>query len=213
MRTHRLVLSLILRPAVVTGFACLAILAAGGVVRAQNPVTTTDLTRLDTTADDIAKRADALKTTDPTLATDVTKSLADLRDDITYLKVKLRRGEPVSRDEYTTLHDKLETLRVRAQGEKVTAQPVLPPAGRVLTVQVGTQLDVRLQTPLNSGTTKVEQRFEATTLLDLKVNDEVVVPAGSVVRGFVSSVSPAGRLDRRGSMTLSFDQVGLASTT
>ena len=120
MRTHRLVLSHILRTAVVMSVACLAILALGLGVRAQTPVSTADLTRLESTADDIAKRADALKTTDPTLATNVTKTLVDLRDDITYLKVKMRRGEPVTRDEYTTLHDKLETLRVKAQGEMVT---------------------------------------------------------------------------------------------
>lgn len=179
-----------------------------GVVRAQAPVTAAEIARLESTAGDIAKRADALKATDPTLSTDVSTKLADLRDDITYLKVKQRRGETVSRDEYNVVLDRLETLRIRATGEKVTAQPVLgAPEGRVWTVPVGTEIDVRLQTPLDSSTTKVEQRFEATTILDVKVSDATVAPAGSVVRGFVSSVNPAGRLDRRGSMTLSFDQI------
>ena len=50
----------------------------------------------------------------------------------------------------------------------VTAQPVAATIRiAVVTVPVGTELDVRLQTPLNSGTAKVEQRFEATTILDL----------------------------------------------
>jgi hypothetical protein len=35
----------------------------------------------------------------------------------------------------------------------------------------------------------------------------VVIPAGSEVRGFVSSVRPAGRIDRTGSLTLSFDEL------
>jgi hypothetical protein len=70
------------------------------------------------------------------------------------------------------------------------AQPVLEPIAVV--VPVGTQMDVRLQTPLNSGTAKIEQRFEATTILDLKIGDALPIPAGTVVRGFVSSVSPAG---------------------
>ena len=33
------------------------------------------------------------------------------------------------------------------------------------------------------------------------------VPAGSVVRGYVSAVQPAGHIDRTGSMTVSFDQI------
>ncbi len=189
-------------------FSVVVILGLAGVLRAQTPVTAADIAKLESTAGDIGKRADALKATDPTLSTDVSTKLADLRDDITYLKVKQRRGETVTRDEYNVVRDRLETLRIRATGDKVVAQPVLdPPAARVWTVPVGTQMDVRLQTPLDSSTAKVEQRFEATTILDVKVNTDTVVPAGAVVRGFVSSVSPAGRLDRRGNLTLSFDQI------
>jgi hypothetical protein len=66
---------------------------------------------------------------------------------------------------------------------------------------------VRLQTPLTSRTAKLEQRFEATTVLDLVQSRDVVLPAGSVVRGFVSSVRAAGKIDRTGSLTLSFDEV------
>ena len=36
------------------------------------------------------------------------------------------------------------------------------------------------------------------------------MPAGSIVRGFVSSVRAAGKIDRRGSLTLSFDELRIA---
>lgn len=72
---------------------------------------------------------------------------------------------------------------------------------------VGTELDVRLQTALNSGTAKVEDRFEATTLVDLEQDGGVLIPAGSVVRGVVTDVKSAGRVERKGSLALSFDQV------
>ena len=198
MRPFRAILALIL------------VVGVAAVLRAQTPVTSADLTKLEATADDIAKKADGLRTSDPTLAAGITKKLTDLRDDITYLKVKMRRGETVSRDEYTLLRDKLETLRITAQPERVMAQPVLEPIAVV--VPVGTEMDVRLQTPLNSGTAKVEQRFEATTILDLKIGERLPIPAGTVVRGFVSSVSPAGKLDRRGNMTLSFDEILLGKS-
>lgn len=75
------------------------------------------------------------------------------------------------------------------------------------TIPVGQELDVRLQTPLSSSTAQAEQRFEATTAVDLMQGDAVLIPAGSTVRGVVSSVEAAGRIDRTGRLTLSFDQL------
>ena len=74
-------------------------------------------------------------------------------------------------------------------------------------IPVGQELDVRLQTPLSSETATVEQRFEAVTVVDLMQNGRVLVPAGSIVHGVVSAVKPAGRIDREGSLTLSFDRI------
>ena len=71
----------------------------------------------------------------------------------------------------------------------------------------GTELDVRLQAPLNSGTSQVEDRFEATTLVDVSVSGRVAVPAGSVVRGVITAVEPATRTNRTAKLTVSFDQV------
>jgi hypothetical protein len=75
------------------------------------------------------------------------------------------------------------------------------------TIPVGQEMDVRLQSTLSSETATVEQRFEATTAVDLTQNGRVLVPAGSVVRGIVSGVDKAGRLDRSGSLTLAFDRM------
>lgn len=74
-------------------------------------------------------------------------------------------------------------------------------------VPVGQELDVRLQTPLSSETSTVEQRFEATTVVDVMQNGRVLIPAGSIVRGVVADVKRPGRIDRQGSLTLSFDQI------
>ena len=62
-------------------------------------------------------------------------------------------------------------------------------------VPVGQELDVRLQTPLSSETSTVEQRFEATTVVDVVQNGRVLIPAGSIVRGVVADVKLAGRDD------------------
>jgi hypothetical protein len=194
-----------------------AVLAAAAAF-AQAPVTAADITRLETTASEIDRNIAALKPGDPTLAASLEKSLLELREEIAYLKVKLRREEVVGRSEYSALRDRLETLRVKAQGpqdRKVSADPVVQddPIARAYVVPVGTELDVRLQDPLNSGTAKVEQRFEATTAADFLMRNELVIPAGSVVRGFVSSVRAAGHIDRRGSLTLSFDEIRIGNSS
>lgn len=194
--------------------AAALVVAVATAAWAQAAVTEGDIKRLETTAGNIEHATGMLQKTDPTQAAEVGKQLATLREEIVYLRVKLRR-EGVTRAEYADVRDRLETLRVRATGEKVTAQPVVagdPIAGdRVWTLPVGTELDVRLQTALSSSTARVEQRFEATTAVDLKIQDATVLPAGTVVRGFVGSVRPAGRVNRQGSLTLAFDEIVLAS--
>lgn len=80
-------------------------------------------------------------------------------------------------------------------------------------IPVGQELDVRLQTPLSSETSTVEQRFEATTVADVVQNGRVLIPAGSIVRGVVAEVKRPGRIDRQGTLTLSFDQIEVRGRT
>ena len=100
----------------------------------------------------------------------------------------------------------------------VTEQPVAPPPPderrlppepviRAVEVPVGTELDVRLSSGLNSGKVAVEDRFEATVLDSVTVGGRVAIPAGSVMRGIVTAVQPATRTNRTSRMTLNFDQV------
>ena len=92
-------------------------------------------------------------------------------------------------------------------GTSVPTEPTQVSSDRRGEVPVGQELDVRLQEPLSSDTATVEQRFETTTVVDLKQGDRVLVPAGSVVRGVVRSVDDADRVDRSGRLTLGFDQL------
>jgi len=201
-----------MRLTVMALMALMALILTTGTVWGQATVTAADVERLDAATAAIEKQMAVLKTSDPTLAADVEKSLTGLKEEVVFMRVMVRRGGNVSRADYNGVRDRLETLRVKSLGQRVSAQPILTddpitPAARVWTVPVGTEIDVRLQTALNSGIAKVEQRFEATSLVDLKIGNDVVLPAGTVVRGFVGSVRPAGRVERRGSMTLAFDEI------
>jgi hypothetical protein len=92
-------------------------------------------------------------------------------------------------------------------GTTAQSGPTEVASGQRGSIPTGTELDVRLQTALSSETAKAEQRFEATTAVDVQQDGRVIIPAGSVVRGVVSSVNPADRLNRAGSLTLSFDRL------
>lgn len=80
-------------------------------------------------------------------------------------------------------------------------------------IPTGTEIDARLQTQLSSATAQVEDRFEATTVADLYRGNDVLIPAGSVVRGVVRTVDRATRTDRKGQMTVSFDQITVRGRT
>jgi len=98
--------------------------------------------------------------------------------------------------------------------QRATPITTTPPAGptevnasRRGVVPAGQELDVRLQTPLSSETATREMRFEAVTAVDITQDGSVLIPAGSRVRGVVTDVKRPGRIDRVGSLTLSFDQL------
>src|SRR5262245_44285482 len=127
-----------------TAHAIGALVLATGLA-AQTAVTAADIGRLDTTIAGVEKQIAALQPADRTLATEATKTLDELRDETTYLRVKLRRDGNVAPSEYAEIRDRLETLRVRVQRQqRVSAQPVLAgdPTDRRASLPVGTELDV-----------------------------------------------------------------------
>jgi hypothetical protein len=143
-------------------------------------------------------RADALKV-----------RLQDLQDEIIYLKVKQRKEGFVQRREFADVRDGLDDLRAEVQ-TALSPRPVSQRssvAPSVMEVPVGTEMDVRMTDSLDSGKAMVEDRFEATTVADVQVNGRVAIPAGSVVRGVVTAVSPGTHTNRTARMTVSFDQV------
>src|SRR5262245_16072728 len=80
----------------------LGALTLSSPVLAQNQptVSATDLTQLESTVIDIRARVSTLRTADPTLAAEIDRSLKDLEDEVTYLRVKMRREGSVTREEY-----------------------------------------------------------------------------------------------------------------
>jgi hypothetical protein len=179
-------------------------------VAAWAQATQADLDALQVQVATVEQRIERLRETDATRASTLSRDLDLVRDDVAYLRVRLRRESTVPSSEVTAVRDRLTALERDASG---TALREAEPSQRSGEIAVGQELDARLQTPLSSQTAEVEDRFEATTLVDLYQGSTLMVPAGSVMRGVVSGVERASRVDRRGSLTLTFDQMTVAGRT
>jgi len=224
-------------------FLLTAFAASSRPAAAQSDVSSADIQRLQDNIYDASRDVAQMRSRDASLASQLQSELDDLRDEATYLKVKVRKHETISRSEYADVRDRIDSVRSRARGDAAGANstsstqthesrtsdsrtsasrstgsrsdesPSQSGSGTVRTqspneVPVGTEFDVRLQNSLSSGTAQVEDKFEATTLVDLRdQNNRVLVPAGAVMRGVVSNVQKATRTERKGSLTVAFDRV------
>jgi TolA-binding protein len=208
--------------------------------------TAADVQRLQDQVYNVDREISRLRTSDPQRVSQLQSELDDLRDEVVYLRVKLRREGTLSRNDYTDVRSRLDDLRGRVRdaggntrdttrdttGQTSTGsgrtqsdtegtyEPRSSTADRTAdrgrrtagtsVIPVGQELDVRLQDTLSSDRNQVEDRFTATTVVDLEVDGRVVIPAGAEMRGVISSVHPAGRVDRKGSMTVSFDELTIS---
>ena len=205
--------------AVVVG--ALAMVPVSAAQGSSPAVTEDDLLRLQIEVHDARSTVDALQARDAALAGELENVLDEISDETVYLKVRLRKEGSAPRADYQALVDRLALVAARASGRE--AQPAgsagltgLPEARATSgagylpsEIPAGQQLDARLRTELNSKTAQVEDRFEASTLVDLYKDGRLVVPAGSVLRGVVSAVDRAGRFDRGATLKLNFDQITL----
>jgi len=226
-----------LRHRVLLSALALSILVAPVYAQQSSSVTQADVQRLQDNVYLADRDISQLRSRDATRATQLVTELDDLRDEVVYLKVKLRKERTLSRTEYADVRDRIEDLRSRARGDNATAaapvaparvepnpvpRPATPPSSTststtasprstsgisALEIPVGTEVDVRLQNTLNSGTAQVEDRFEGTTVADINIDGRVAIPSGSVVRGVITAVEPGTRTNRTAKMTVSFDQV------
>jgi TolA-binding protein len=231
---------------------------------AQTNVSTTDIQRLQDQVYEASTDISRIRSSNADMAARLESTLDDLRDEVVYLKVKLRKDGSVNRSEYADVRDRLQDLRSRARADARSGdaagwrtnsdsgtgtaagtrggitggtvddrsrsdqstrdqttrdqstrdqsdrnQSTRDQGTRTGTsaIPAGQEIDVRLENELSSDNAQVEQRFEATTVADLYRGNEVLIPTGSVLRGVVSSVQKAGRVERKGSLTVSFDQV------
>jgi hypothetical protein len=183
-----------------------AVLFAGSVTFAQ---TAADMATLERRVEDAQAAYDRAQTAGDDI------ELREIQDDLAYLRVKARRGMTVTNTERRELGQRIDRFMTRISaantGVRGRAQrgnrdgAMTGRNGREL--PAGTEVDVRLVTRLDSKTAQLEDKVEASTMVDLYQGDRLLVPAGSIIEGYVSSVDRASRTDRKGEITVMFTKL------
>jgi hypothetical protein len=137
----------------------------------------------------------------------------EIREDVTFLKVKMRRaqrdglsGTGVSvrevedvRRSVGQLQDDIDRSFGEAHGHEDTRDAA------VLRLPEGTAVRIRLETALSSRTAKAEERFDATVYSPVRFEGRLAIPTGTRVRGYVRQAEPAHRPSKAGQLDLDFD--------
>jgi peptidoglycan hydrolase-like protein with peptidoglycan-binding domain len=75
------------------------------------------------------------------------------------------------------------------------------------TLPADTIINMRMNQTLSSRTSRVGDRFTATVADPVSVNGRDVIPAGTVIEGSVTQVTPAKRMSRAGTIAVEFDSI------
>jgi len=66
---------------------------------------------------------------------------------------------------------------------------------------------MRMDTTLSSRISRVGDKFTSTVAIPVYVNGQVAIPAGSIVEGRVTQVTPAKRMSKSGMLAVEFDEL------
>lgn len=73
------------------------------------------------------------------------------------------------------------------------------------TVPEGTVISLRIDDDLSSRTSHVGDKFAATVTIPVYVGGRTVIPAGAIIEGSVTGVTPAKRMSKSGTISVGFD--------
>jgi hypothetical protein len=100
---------------------------------------------------------------------------------------------------------RLQTAATLAAQDNGANAAVVGPVFATYTLPQNQYFRLRMNQSLNSGTTHMGERFQATVVTPVYASGVEVVPAGSIIEGRVTSVSPARTRGREGQIGVQFD--------
>ena len=136
------------------------------------------------------------------------EQLDELRDEVGYLRVALRRGLTVEEWEYRLVEGRLLGLReaVRRLDARSHERGLV---GGALQIPSGTELRLVLPDRLDAPTTSKEVWFDATTLTAVAHENRVLIPAGSVIRGSLRRLDRGSRTDGGDDVVVSLREIAV----
>jgi hypothetical protein len=134
----------------------------------------------------------------------------DIREEVIYLKVKMRRQQSAGREGTGVLYDEVVDVQRSIRDLRADLERAFGGAhGREARLPAGTEILVRLEEGLSSKTARVEDRFEASVFHPVRADGWVAIPAGMAVRGTVKYVEAARRPSKEGRLELAFNTLYL----
>lgn len=94
-----------------------------------------------------------------------------------------------------------------------TATRTAPARARTVTIPDGTTLDVELSSALASDTSRVEQDVTGTIDSAVVIDEATVIPAGSRLRGYVTSAQDSGKVKGRAELGFRFTSLTVGPVT
>ena len=103
--------------------------------------------------------------------------------------------------------------RREPRGEAPAATRTAPARARTVTIPDGTTLDVELGSTLASDTSRVEQDVTGTIDSAVVIDEVTVIPAGSKLRGYVTSAQESGKVKGRAELGFRFTSLTVGPVT
>lgn len=132
----------------------------------------------------------------------------EVREDVTYLKVKMRRQQQQGAPGTGVLYDEVADVRRSIANLREDMESAFGLTGEAR-LSEGTQIFVRLDEPVSSKTARREDRIEASVFRPVRTGATLAIPAGTRIRGIVRDAAPAERPSKGGRLELEFDSLYL----
>ena len=142
-----------------------------------SPVTPADIQRLQDNVFQAAMDIQQLRGRDAARAAQLQSQLDDLREEVIYLKVKLRKDGTLGRSEYSTVRDRIEDIRTQslAGGGNTTSSATSAPAGRPAAAAPAAPAPAPAPVPARPATTTAvraaDNEIPAGTELDVRLTN------------------------------------------
>ena len=185
-------------------FLVMALSAVSSSVQAQG----VDARRLDELKDAVQTEIRFVESESLDAAQPLLAQLEELRDDVAYLRVSLRRGQTIEEWECRLAEGRLLGLReaVRRFDARAHDRGLVEGGPEIA---IGTELQLILPDRLDAPTAQGQVWFDAITLTQPAGRTGAMIPAGSVIRGAMRRVDHRSRTDDRDGLLVTLREISV----